>query len=88
MNNRQIMLRSQSTDVYSSPEQVSNQSFNMKMQIRSMSIMNSITDDSNKNGISAQSLCENLCFDFKEEIIEEKEESWIVCELQNSNESN
>ncbi len=55
----------------------------MKMQIRSMSIMNSITDDSNKNGISAQSLCENLCINFKE-IIEENEDSWIVFELQNT----
>ncbi len=78
------MLRSQSTDVYSSPEQASNQSFNMK---RSMSIMNSTTDDSNKNAISAQPLCENLCIHCKEEIIEENEESWIVCELQSSNES-
>jgi hypothetical protein len=50
--------------------------------------MNSTIDDSNKNGISAESLCENLCINFKEEIIEENEDSWIVCELQNSNESN
>ncbi len=78
------MVRSQSSYVYLSPEQVSNQSFNMR---RSMSIMNSTIDDSNKNGISAESLCENLCINFKEEIIEENEDSWIVCELQNSNES-